>query len=74
MKVVFKKQLTTEKNLPMRKMREEGAGGGSWCPACLRCPSRRSPFPVVCGYLRPPRFHPVVRAPFHPTSSGSWQW
>jgi hypothetical protein len=53
----------------MRKMREEGAGGGSWCPACLRCPSRRSPFPVVCGYLRPPCFRPVVPRSAAPLST-----
>jgi len=44
----------------MCKMREEGAGGGSWCPVCLRCPSHHSLFPIVCGYLRPPCFHPVI--------------
>jgi hypothetical protein len=53
----------------MRKMREEGAGGGSWCPACLRCPSRRSPFPVVCDYLRPPCFRPVVPRSAAPLST-----
>jgi hypothetical protein len=69
MKVVFKKQLTTKKNLPMRKMREEGAGGGLGAPCVFVVhpvvPLSPSLVAIFVLHVSIPLF-PALQCPFPP--------
>ena len=77
MKVVFKKQLTTKKTSHAQDARGRG-GRGVLVPRVSSLSVPLFPFPrrlwLSSSSMFPSRCSPLCSAPFHPTSSGSWQW